>query len=611
MRNHKRKSKLRVDMKTSLSFLAAIPLCLSLLGCEFTSGSDDPKDNTKPEVTVPEVTVPEVTEPEVTEPEVTEPEPEITTIHMIGDSTMTQYDETRRPQAGWGEQVSMFVSSETTVENWARGGRSSRSFYYEEGRWNAVKDAINEGDYVIIQFAHNDQKRGGDYDEFGTYAYCSDGSTDGESCTDVEHSYYQFLKRYVEEARAEGATPLLMTPIVRKYFSGDTIRNSGLHNLESVNDAEVYPRGDYVAAMKEVAETYNVPIVDLTAETKSIVEFYGNESATESLYIAADSTHPQVLFATLIAKAAMEGLSELDILKNNIVSATSLIASPDALDWGNRYIDVPSVKTLTVSAFDLSPENGTVYVYTPNWFSLSDSDKSEEWLSSYSINYTNGAFTEKVFVQFNAASEQEYTDKINFELDGNNIGSVDVSGTGVAVGEGVNSYSSWFTEGSAVTSITDGLVTANDAVAVGLNAGSTKTLAVDGQDTSVARYGVFGESLVSRNEQSYVEFSVTAASQPFYIDTISAWLTTSGGSTVQADIEYSLSSDFSNSIKLNEEAMSFSKDTMTLKSFGVTAKVPAGETIYVRIFPWNAAGAASTGKYLALYDVKLSGISGD
>lgn len=530
---------------------------------------------------------------------------------MLGDSTMTEYDETRKPQAGWGEGMPMFFSEDSVINNWARGGRSSRSFYYETERWPTVLSSVKRSDYVIIQFGHNDQKSGGDYDEFGTYAFCSDGTQDGENCVDVEHSYYQFLKRYVLETREKGATPILMTPIVRKYFSGGTITEKGQHNLQDINSSagEVYPRGDYPAAMKAVAETHNVPLVDLTAATKAIVESYGDEAATEHLYISADSTHPQVLFATLIARSAVEGLKSHGLMQGHIVAATSLVPSPDSLDWGNRYVGVPNNKKLTISAFDLQPQTGVVNVTAPDGFLLSDSADAEAWSSTFAIDFTNGAFTTNLYVQFTAEHEQQYASELRFTLGGSELGAVSLSGTGVAVGEGVDSHSSWFTEGSSVTALSDGLVSADDVLANNLEAGGTKTLAVEGQDTSVARYRVEGESMIARSDDRYLQFAITAESQTFYADTISAYLTSSGGSTIQADMEYSLSSDFSNSVKLNSEALSFTKDTMTLKEFGVTIPVTPGDTLYIRVFPWNTAG--NTGKYLALYDFSVSGISGE
>jgi lysophospholipase L1-like esterase len=516
---------------------------------------------------------------------------------------------------GWGEKVPMFFNSNVTVKNWALGGRSSRSFYNEATRWPAIKPQINAGDYVIIQFAHNDQKYGDDYKEYGTYAYCSDGTTDGEACTGSadkvdatvdksEHSYYQYIKKYVTEVQAKGAYPILVTPIVRKYFSGTTITAEGQHNV-AIKGTETYARGDYPAAMKAVAAKYNVPLLDITADTKTIVESYGDAAATSQLYIAADSTHPQVLFATLIAKRAVEDMksvSALAALKPYMVDVTSLVASPSTLAWGTRYVGVPSIKSVTVSAFDLVPTAGTVTLSSPSSaFELSTDQTS--WSSALSLAYTNGAFTQTVYVRFTPAAVQDYSTSLVFALGGASVGTIAASGTGVAAGSGVDSYATWFTAGSDLKAVTDGLVSADDAVANNISIGSSKTIAVDGQDTTVARYSV--NEWAAHDDTKYIQFAVTPTGK-FSVDSISAYLTSSGGSTVVADMAYSL--DGTTWTALNSTTLSFSKDTMSKQEFGVTIVVPSTTKLYVRIYPWNTSGATGvTGKYLGLYGVKVSG----
>lgn len=524
---------------------------------------------------------------------------------------MTMYTEDRRPQMGWGEKVPMFFNSSVTVKNWALGGRSSRSFYYEATRWPAILPQINAGDYVIIQFGHNDQRYGSEYAGYGTYAYCADGSGNGETCSGgpdavdatvdkAEHSYYQFLKRYVQDVRSKGANPILMTPIARKYFSGTKITPEGLHDWSSkVATGEANPRGNYPAAMKAVATKYNVPLVDLTTETRAIVESYGDAAATANLYIPADSTHPQVLFATLIAKKAVEGMAALNILKNYKVDVTSLVASPSKLDWANRYLGVASVKNITISAFDLLPAAGTVKLTAPSSAFELSADQAT-WSSTLNVDYTNGAFTKTVYVRFTPTAVQTYSGNIGLALIGGaSLGTVAVSGAGVAPGAGLTSYASWFTAGSALAPVTDGLLTANDAVANNLTATTTKVLPVNGQDTSVARFTV---DWASRDATKYLEFVVTPAGK-YSIDYIGAYLSTSGGSTVQADIEYS--TDKTTWTKLNSNALSWTKDTMALSEFNVTAEVASGAKFYLRIYPWNTA--ANAGKQLALYNVKVSG----
>jgi lysophospholipase L1-like esterase len=533
-------------------------------------------------------------------------------IHMLGDSTMTAYTEDRRPQMGWGEAMPQFFDAGVNVENWALGGRSSRSFYYEATRWPAILPKIGAGDYVIIQFAHNDQKSGGDYAQFGTYAFCSDGTNDGEACVgrpdrvdptvDIsEHSYYQFLKKYVQQVRARGANPILMSPIVRKYFSGTTITPQGQHNV-GITGSEAYARGDYVAAMKAVAARYAVPFVDITAETKKIVESYGNAAATANLYIAADSTHPQVLFANLIAKRAVEGMRALNILADHMVPVTSLIPSPGTLDWSTRYVGMPTTKTVTLSAFDLTPAQGTMTISAPADFALS-LDNSV-WSRNVTVDYTNGAFTQALYVRFTPSAATIYTGTVGFAIGSTTLPTtIALHGQGVSAAGGIASHASWFKAAFALAPATDGLVTADDAVVHGLVPSTAKVIAVDGQDTTVARY--VANSPVRDNNQ-YLQFAVHAGTATLSVDTISAYLTSSGGSTVVADIEYSLNPDFSGSTRLNTGPLSFVKDTFTARlSYPVVVQVPPAATLYVRVYPWNSAGV--TGKTLAVYGMTVSG----
>lgn len=544
------------------------------------------------------------------------PETAALTIHMIGDSTMAPYSEDRRPQMGWAEQMPMFFDADTAVNNWARGGRSSLSFYnYDPSKnphWPNIEPSIAEGDYVIIQFGHNDQKYGGDYEQYGTYAFCSDGSTTGdgaEACADEAHSYYLNLKKYVQETRDAGATPILMSPIVRAYFDGSEISIKGQHNLTSPLGDETYARGDFPAAMEAVAEAYNVPYIDLTEATKAIVENYGPDGYTNLYY--NDSTHPNELFAALIAKAAAEGLQEQNVvgMVDHIVAADSMVvANPSDLDFGKRYLNVPETKSITISAFSLVPETGTLTVTAPGNFTLADTSDAETWNNTYSVDYTNGALTEKMYVQFAATEEKTYSGDLSLAIEGSEVAKVAVSGEGVAIGDSVPSYSNWFTAGrDTLTAGADGLVAGGEVALVGLDRGfgSDKTFAVEGQDTVTTR--LYADHEYSADK--YLELKVTAANQPFNVTSFSGYFATSGTSNVTAKIEYSLSEDFSNPVELATE-LELTKDTMNKFEYSITEKVADGESIYVRIYPWMNS-ASEGGRYLAMYDVRIDGLSGE
>ena len=151
------------------------------------------------------------------------------TVHTIGDSTMADYNESTTDQRGWGQMFQQFFDETIMVNNRGKSGASSKSFYEESAYWPSVKKQIAEGDYVIIQFAHNDEKNGG-MDGDSVRAKTGDMTVDYRGTT-PQGTYKEYLRRYVNETRALGATPILVSSMCRKYFSGNTIRRNGRHDL--------------------------------------------------------------------------------------------------------------------------------------------------------------------------------------------------------------------------------------------------------------------------------------------------------------------------------------------------------------------------------------------
>ncbi|MHB8579003.1 MAG: rhamnogalacturonan acetylesterase [Ignavibacteriaceae bacterium] len=216
------------------------------------------------------------------------------TVFTIGDSTMCLYDTTNaKHQRGWAQTLPQFFNSDVKIVDAARGGRSSKSFV-KEGLWEKVINQVKPGDYVFIQFAHNDEKK------------------DTAIGTQPWQQYSAYLKLYVEQTREKGGTPILFTPIVRRYFdSAGHITLRGQHDMLPGDSL-----GNYPMAMRYVAKEMNVPLIDLTTKTKQLVESYGPEKSKE-LYITTDKTHPTLLGATKIAWLAIEGLREqnIDLIK--------------------------------------------------------------------------------------------------------------------------------------------------------------------------------------------------------------------------------------------------------------------------------------------------------
>ena len=213
------------------------------------------------------------------------------TIHTIGDSTMANKpNPDENPERGWVQLLPQFLTDSVSVENHAVNGRSTRSFINEK-RWDSVYHNLKKGDYVFIQFGHNDQK-----------------VNDPNRYTNPHTAYRQNLIRFVEESREKGAVPILFTSIVRRNFNefGTLVDSHGQYPLE----------------VRLVAKDYSVPLIDLQNLTEQLEMSYGVEGSEKlHLHYAAgeiryypegkdDDTHLSVLGATEVAKLAVKELKQ-------------------------------------------------------------------------------------------------------------------------------------------------------------------------------------------------------------------------------------------------------------------------------------------------------------
>lgn len=276
-------------------------------------------------------------------------------IHTIGDSTMADYAEMTTKTRGWGEMLGEFFTDEASVIDYARGGRSSMSFIHE-GRWDKVVDAIIPGDYVLIQFAHNDEHRGGiDGDDYrGTAPWTT---------------YRDCLRKYVEDTRNAGGIPVFVTPIIRRYFQKDgSISAKGCHDLGSDGHSL-----NYVRVMKSVASEKDVPVVDLTSITKEYVEQLGDSLSKALLYVPTDNTHTQAAGAAIFARLAANEMQRQGILAEYIDAEKTIVVNPTAINFGDMYKGASKTLAFDVIALDLKSENGAITVTAPKGFMLSSS----------------------------------------------------------------------------------------------------------------------------------------------------------------------------------------------------------------------------------------------
>ena len=214
------------------------------------------------------------------------------TIYWAGDSTVQYNDITTFPQTGIGQVLHLYLKPEVKVENHAKNGRSTKSFL-EEGRFSPIKDRISEGDFLFIQFGHNDEK-----------------VQDPTRYTEPFSGYIDNLKLFIDTARDRKAFPVLITPLERRCFQEDGRLGPGAHL-------------DYVKAMKQTATDLNVPLIDLysmsreklaEAGTQKTVEWYMHlpvgryPSHPEGL---VDNTHLKYEGAVVYAGCVAQGLKEL------------------------------------------------------------------------------------------------------------------------------------------------------------------------------------------------------------------------------------------------------------------------------------------------------------
>lgn len=188
-------------------------------------------------------------------------EPSVPMLHLVGDSTMADKTELEEPQRGWGQAFRTRVLPPLRMENHAVSGRSTKT-YRNEGRWDKVMAALHPGDWVLIQFGHNDK------------------SVDKPKGVPAEPDFRNNLTRFVREARERGAVPVLITPVVRRYWTPD----GRLDN----------PHGLYPGVVRSVAAAEQVPLIDLEARSRELVTSLGPEGSKKLYLNFEPGEHPQL-----------------------------------------------------------------------------------------------------------------------------------------------------------------------------------------------------------------------------------------------------------------------------------------------------------------------------
>jgi lysophospholipase L1-like esterase len=219
-------------------------------------------------------------------------------VCLIGDSTMSVKQTTAYPETGWGMPFVYFFDSTVAIDNRAKNGRSTRTFI-SENLWQPVADGLQPGDYVFIQFGHNDE---------------SPEKTDRYT---TPEQYRANITRFVNETRTKKANPVLLTPVSRRKF---------------VNGKAVETHQVYSALVRLLAKELKVPLIDLDKKSMELYQQLGEETS-KLLFLQlqpgehpnypagkTDNTHFNELGARLIAQIVLKELQSIDLdLKNHIV----------------------------------------------------------------------------------------------------------------------------------------------------------------------------------------------------------------------------------------------------------------------------------------------------
>jgi len=218
--------------------------------------------------------------------------PSALTLFLAGDSTVTDESESNFPYAGWGMMLQRRFKHDVVVANYAKSGRSSKSFLHE-GRFEPILELMKPNDFLFIQFGHNDQK------------------ADESRHTDPDTTYREYLSRYIDAAREKGAHPVLVTSVHRRYFEPDG----------TLTDTH----GAYLDAVRSLAAERNVPLIDLAARSRELFERLGPEG-TKDVFMwavpgefeafpagAQDNTHFHERGADRIADLVAEEIRSLGV----------------------------------------------------------------------------------------------------------------------------------------------------------------------------------------------------------------------------------------------------------------------------------------------------------
>lgn len=325
------------------------------------------------------------------------------TVFIIGDSTVKNgRGDGAGGLWGWGDPiVQYFDSSAISIKNHAMGGTSSRT-YRSLGLWQKVLEQLQPGDFVLMQFGHNDN--GPINDDFrarGTIPGVGDESEEIDNLLtgehEVVHSYGWYMRQYIQETRVKGAKPIIITPIPRNIWKEGKIEN----NL------------DYSQWVREVAAIEQIDFIDLNAQLAGAMTSLGQENVTGNYFFQRDHTHTTADGAIKAAEIIVEGMKELKtlslkkyILQNPqihfpikkkiylIGDSTVANGNDSIVGWGRELPTFFDTTRITIINKARGGRSSRSYRYEGLWQEVLDSLKNGDYLL-IQFGHNDGGFIDQ------------------------------------------------------------------------------------------------------------------------------------------------------------------------------------------------------------------------
>lgn len=554
-------------------------------------------------------------------------------VHTLGDSTMAPYDESATVTRGWGMYFGNFLTNGWTSINYAKGGRDSYGGYNE--LWQTAKKNVEAGDYVIITFAHNDEKNSG-MDGYQLKAYYERiGDAAAAAAVDLRGSipsttYKQNLAKIVDEAKALGATPIICSPVCRSYFNGSKIRRNGRHDLgdsykvltengpvDGPKLAEDDHTMDYAYHSEQLAKEKGVSFIDLTTATKTLYESYGDAKCHEYLFDGEGSTHFNTTGALLVARECARLMKAQGIMANDISLPTDISVTPATGNLGDAYKGQTLTKEFTLNGFGLTPEEGSVSITATDGIQLSTNKTT--WQQSLTATYQASTLVQTFYAQVVLTENGAFNGTITVKQGSKTI-EIPVTATAVVLEGGVEVKAYWRLEKDDTYELTGPAVVIGESFK-GMEVQrysnpNANTVWPDwtGFDASrktqrnVITGGTWPADEIDDNPERYIQWGISpAAGMELKIDAISLFACGCGGNGMCSHVYYS-TDNFETRTTMFEMKKMPANNMQYVESKPVIS-LKEGQQLLVRVYPWY--NGTATGKTICLSDLTIHGMAVD